>query len=129
MDLWHHPVAPDGVLLVALHIIKNYAYAGHREADSFDKMATLPSLQAALEQHRDQMAKQIRTVYALEMFFLHPFDLGRHEHNGRTRELHELPILRLIKAIGPLVSTTVDTMLSPEQAAALNRIRVQDTAL
>ena len=34
-----------------------------------------------------------------------------------------------MKAIGLLVPTTVDTMLSSEQAAALNRIGVQDIAL
>ena len=129
MDLWQHPVAPEGVLLAALHIIRNYAYAGHGEADSFDQMATLPSLQTALEQHRDKMAKQIRTVYVLEKLLLQPFDLGRHEHNGRAREFHELPIPRLIGAVGLLIPPTVDTMLSPEQAAALNRIRLQDTAL
>ena len=101
MNLWHYPVAPEGMLFVALHIIKKYAYAGHGEADSFDQITTLPSLQTALEQHRDKMAKRIRTVDALDKLLLYPFYIGRHEHNGRSCEFHELPIPGLIRAVGP----------------------------
>ena len=92
-------------------------------------MTTLPSLQTALEQHRDQMAKRIRTVYALEKFCNYPFNLGRREYNGRSRLLHELLIPTLITVVGPLVLATIDPMHTPDQTVAFNRIRVQDIAL
>ena len=126
---WQFPTKPEGALLVALFIMENYAYAGHGESDSFDHMADWPTLQAALDQRKDEILKHIRTVYTLEKLCDYPFDSGRHAHNGRSRLLQELLIPTLITAVGPLILATVEPMLTPEQTAALNRIRVQDIAL
>ena len=112
---------------MAPFIIQNYAYAGHGEDDAYGHMADCTTLQTSLDQRRDSMAKRLRTVFALEKLYVYPFDLGRHEHNGKSRMLHEILIHTLIKAIGPLVPATIDPMLTPDQTAALNRIRVQDT--
>ena len=83
----------------------------------------------ALYQKKDERVKRIRTVFALEKLCNYPLDLGRHAHNGRSRLLQELLIPTLITAVGPLILATVGPMLTPEQTAALNRIRVQDAAL
>ena len=43
-SLWHHPAKPEGALNVALFIIQNYAYAGHGEIGSFDRMTDCSTL-------------------------------------------------------------------------------------
>ena len=92
-------------------------------------MADWPTLQAAIDQRKDDMRLSLRTVFGLDKLCNHPFDLGRHARTGRSRLLQELLIPTLMTAVGPLVLATVDPMLTPEQTAALNRIRIQDTAL
>ena len=61
-------------------------------------------------------------------FSAYPFDLGRHEQNGRSRLLNEIPIPTLTEAVGPFVLATIDPMLTPDKTAALNLIKVQDIA-
>ena len=92
-------------------------------------MADCNTLQAAIDQKKEEMWLRLRTVNALETFCKYPFYLGRHASTGRSRQIHELLIPTLMTAVGPLVLATVDPMLTPEQTAALNRIRVQDIAL
>ena len=46
---WQHPTAPEGVLIVALHIIEHHAYAGHGDTDPFDALVDSPSLRDAIE--------------------------------------------------------------------------------
>ena len=45
---WQHPMALEGVLIVALHIIEHHAYAGHGDTVSFDALADTPSLRDAI---------------------------------------------------------------------------------
>ena len=112
MELWRHPVAPAGVLLVALHIIKHYAYAGHGEFDSFDQMATLPSLQTALENHRGQMSFETeqcllwRNSYVIRLSLV-AMSTTRGHVNSMSFRLLDLPglldlELRLLSTLGSL---------------------------
>ena len=89
----------------------------------------MPSLQTALEIQLCQMKQRNRTVFPLKKLLSYLLDLGRHEHNQRPRESHEPPIPRLIGIIGRLTPLTVDTMLTPDQTAALNRVAVQNKVL
>ena len=100
---WQHPTAPEGVLIVALHIIEHHAYAGHGDTDSSDALADTPSLRDAIETRLLHMTHRSRVVFALEKLLALPFDLGRHEHNGRYREFHEIPIPLLIGTLEPLI--------------------------
>ena len=95
MQYWQHPAAPEGVLIVALHI-NCHAYAGHGDTDSFNALTDAASVREIIDITIIRMKCRSGVVYALEKLLALPLALGQHGPSGRHREFHEIPIPPLL---------------------------------